>query len=289
MLVGDMAARAHTASGRLGRDSTDCSIAMNVLTRLDLGAFTMREVGSLSGGERQQVVLKRALAQQADIVLLDEPTTALDLGHQQDVLDLVESLRRDRGLTVVATLHDLTLAADTAIASQCCQVGVSSRRAAVGSAHRRHDRRTLRRHRPHHRRSRRAGDRSHHRRTSMTKNVRRTPHRTARRQRRTPPTASDRPEPALVNTGDGKGKSSAAFGVAMRRARDWPVAVIEFLKSDDWVTGEQLMAEPLIGFQSPATASPRIPPTSPRTRPRRGGLASRKEVVEERRTSSRRL
>ena len=56
-------------------------------------------------------MLARALAQQADIVLLDEPTTALDLGHQQDVLDLVESLRRDRGLTVVATLHDLTLAA----------------------------------------------------------------------------------------------------------------------------------------------------------------------------------
>lgn len=56
----------------------------------------------------------------------------------------------------------------------------------------------------------------------------------------------------LVNTGDGKGKSSAAFGVAMRaRARDWPVAVIQFLKSDDWVTGEQLMAEPLgIDFQS---------------------------------------
>lgn len=50
----------------------------------------------------------------------------------------------------------------------------------------------------------------------------------------------------LVNTGDGKGKSSAAFGVAMRaRARDWPVAVVQFLKSDDWVTGEQIMAERL--------------------------------------------
>lgn len=56
----------------------------------------------------------------------------------------------------------------------------------------------------------------------------------------------------LVNTGDGKGKSSAAFGVAMRaRARDWPVAVIQFLKSESWVTGEQLMAETLgIDFQS---------------------------------------
>jgi cob(I)alamin adenosyltransferase len=50
----------------------------------------------------------------------------------------------------------------------------------------------------------------------------------------------------LVHTGDGKGKSSAAFGVALRaRARDWPVAVVQFLKSDDWVTGEQLMAERL--------------------------------------------
>ena len=113
MLVGDYVLLGRTPHrGVFGRDSdTDCSIAIDVLTRLDLGAFTMREVGSLSGGERQRVVLARALAQQADIVLLDEPTTALDLGHQQDVLDLVESLRRDRGLTVVATLHDLTLAA----------------------------------------------------------------------------------------------------------------------------------------------------------------------------------
>ncbi len=50
----------------------------------------------------------------------------------------------------------------------------------------------------------------------------------------------------LVHTGDGKGKSSAAFGVAVRaRARGWPVAVVQFLKSDDWVTGEQLMAPQL--------------------------------------------
>ena len=50
----------------------------------------------------------------------------------------------------------------------------------------------------------------------------------------------------IVNTGDGKGKSSAAFGTVLRaRARGWPVAVVQFLKSEDWVTGEQLMAEPL--------------------------------------------
>lgn len=68
-----------------------------------------------------------------------------------------------------------------------------------------------------------------------------------------PPTEDPRPgglrvarSLVLVNTGDGKGKSTAAFGVAMRaRARDWPVAVVQFLKSDDWVTGEQITAERL--------------------------------------------
>ena len=68
-----------------------------------------------------------------------------------------------------------------------------------------------------------------------------------------PPTEDPRPggmrtakSLVVVNTGDGKGKSSAAFGTVIRaRARDWPVAVVQFLKSDDWVTGEQLMAEPL--------------------------------------------
>lgn len=113
MHVGDYVLLGRTPHrGMFGRDSdTDCNIAMDVLRRLDLEMFVDREVGSLSGGERQRVVLARALAQQTDIVLLDEPTTALDLGHQQDVLDLVETLRHERGLTVIATLHDLTLAA----------------------------------------------------------------------------------------------------------------------------------------------------------------------------------
>ena len=98
--------------GVFGRDTdTDLAVAADVLERLDLGGFFRREVRSLSGGERQRVVLARALAQQTEILLLDEPTTALDLGHQQDVLELVEELRRERGLTVIATLHDLTLAA----------------------------------------------------------------------------------------------------------------------------------------------------------------------------------
>jgi cobalamin transport system ATP-binding protein len=87
----------------------DREAAARALRRLDLAPFSGRSLGSLSGGELQRVVLARALAQEAGVLLLDEPTTALDLGRQQLVLELVDSLRGD-GLTVVSTLHDLTLA-----------------------------------------------------------------------------------------------------------------------------------------------------------------------------------
>lgn len=95
----------------LGRESRhDREVTASVLDRLDLNAFAGRRLGNLSGGERQRVVLARALTQQAPVLLLDEPTTALDLGHQQQVLELVDRLRRADGLTVLTTLHDLTLA-----------------------------------------------------------------------------------------------------------------------------------------------------------------------------------
>ncbi|MGA3562122.1 ABC transporter ATP-binding protein [Melissospora conviva] len=95
----------------LGRESAaDLDAVADVLTRLDLTAFADRELATLSGGERQRVFLARALAQEAKLLLLDEPTSALDVGHQQEVLDLVDQLRRSAGLTVVATMHDLSLA-----------------------------------------------------------------------------------------------------------------------------------------------------------------------------------
>jgi iron complex transport system ATP-binding protein len=94
----------------LGDESrTDRLAAQRALDRLELRAFADRALGSLSGGELQRTVLARALAQEAPILMLDEPTTALDLGRQQQALELVDSLRGD-GLTVVSTLHDLTLA-----------------------------------------------------------------------------------------------------------------------------------------------------------------------------------
>ena len=70
-----------------------------------------RPVGDLSGGQRQRVWIAMALAQDPRILLLDEPTTFLDLSHQIDVLDLLRELNRSRGTTVVAVLHDLNLAA----------------------------------------------------------------------------------------------------------------------------------------------------------------------------------
>jgi len=94
--------------------AADVAAALSALERLDAGALAARPLGSLSGGERQRVVLARALAQDPEVLLLDEPTASLDIGHQQQVLDLVDGLRRERGLAVVAALHDLTLAAQYA-------------------------------------------------------------------------------------------------------------------------------------------------------------------------------
>ena len=90
--------------------SDDVERAHTTLQRLGVGALAGRSVESCSGGERQRVFLARALAQEAPILLLDEPTTALDIGHQQEVLDLVDGLRAEQGIAVVSTMHDLTLA-----------------------------------------------------------------------------------------------------------------------------------------------------------------------------------
>jgi iron complex transport system ATP-binding protein len=95
----------------------DRGAARRAIERLDLAAFAARRMGSLSGGERQRVVLARALAQEADVVLLDEPTSALDLARQQHVLELVDRLRAQDGLAVLSAMHDLT-----AVALYCDQV-----------------------------------------------------------------------------------------------------------------------------------------------------------------------
>jgi iron complex transport system ATP-binding protein len=73
--------------------------------------FAHRALDSLSGGERQRAWVALALAQETPILLLDEPTTFLDMGHQLEILELVEQLNRERNMTVVLVLHDLNHAA----------------------------------------------------------------------------------------------------------------------------------------------------------------------------------
>jgi iron complex transport system ATP-binding protein len=88
----------------------DVGTVYSALERLDLSAFAKRPLGTLSGGEAQRAVLARALAQEAPVLLLDEPTASLDVGHAVEVLDVVDELRREERLTVVTAAHDLTLA-----------------------------------------------------------------------------------------------------------------------------------------------------------------------------------
>lgn len=88
----------------------DFEVAHFVITELGLEAFLDRDVTTLSGGERQRVAIARALTQASPIVLLDEPTTALDVGYQQEVLELIDRLCKERKIAVISTMHDLTVA-----------------------------------------------------------------------------------------------------------------------------------------------------------------------------------
>ncbi|MFD0373127.1 ABC transporter ATP-binding protein [Streptomyces sp. NPDC127114] len=84
---------------------------VDAMARTDVSALSHRSVDELSGGQRQRVWIAMALAQETDLLLLDEPTTYLDIAHQVEVLDLVRRLNRARGRTVVVVLHDLNQAA----------------------------------------------------------------------------------------------------------------------------------------------------------------------------------
>jgi iron complex transport system ATP-binding protein len=94
-------------SSETDRDRRVCAAAID---RLDLGGMADRALRAMSGGELQRVVLARAIAQDAPVLLLDEPTSALDLGRRVDALELIDEIRRERSLTVLSAIHDLTLA-----------------------------------------------------------------------------------------------------------------------------------------------------------------------------------
>ncbi len=87
------------------------SLIDDIIARLGLTDLADRPLAHLSGGERQRAALGKTMAQQPRLLLLDEPTTYLDIGHQIQLMDRITEWRRETGMTVVAVLHDLNLAA----------------------------------------------------------------------------------------------------------------------------------------------------------------------------------
>ena len=111
--VSDLVSRGrHPHQGALSRwTSADDAAVARALEATEVTHLADRPVDELSGGQRQRVWIAMALAQETDVLLLDEPTTFLDISHQIDVLDLLTDLNRERGTTVAMVLHDLNLAA----------------------------------------------------------------------------------------------------------------------------------------------------------------------------------
>ena len=89
----------------------DFAVVRRALELCGAAELAERRIGDLSGGERQRIVIARALAQEPELLLLDEPTSHLDITHQTAILDLVSALSREQALGVVAVFHDLNLAA----------------------------------------------------------------------------------------------------------------------------------------------------------------------------------
>ncbi|MBN1691004.1 MAG: ABC transporter ATP-binding protein [Dehalococcoidia bacterium] len=90
--------------------SSDILAAANAMEATETSSLAGRRINQLSGGERQRVLIARSLAQEAGILLLDEPTASLDINYQAGILDFLKKLCRDKGLTIVSALHDVNLA-----------------------------------------------------------------------------------------------------------------------------------------------------------------------------------
>ncbi|MDZ4384122.1 MAG: ABC transporter ATP-binding protein [Nitrospirota bacterium] len=97
--------------GRLFEGRHDMEVVREVMHWMDIAGLGERPVTEISGGERQRVVIARALAQEPDILILDEPTASLDIAHQVEIYHILTRLNEERGLTIILSSHDLNLAA----------------------------------------------------------------------------------------------------------------------------------------------------------------------------------
>jgi len=101
----------HMASRIAGHRKSDVEIVRAAMEKTDTLRFASRPFFALSGGERQRVIIARAIAQQPQGLLLDEPTVYLDINGQFEIMDLIKKLNREEGISVVAVLHDVNMAA----------------------------------------------------------------------------------------------------------------------------------------------------------------------------------
>ncbi|MBF0449895.1 MAG: heme ABC transporter ATP-binding protein [Candidatus Magnetomorum sp.] len=98
--------------GVLGNErESDIEIVQKAMVFTDIEHLAKRKMNCLSGGESQRVNIARAICQEPQIILLDEPTASLDLGHQTRIMDLMAKLKTDRGMTIIMISHDINLAA----------------------------------------------------------------------------------------------------------------------------------------------------------------------------------
>ena len=88
----------------------DMKKVLETLQMLNIKSFAMRDINELSGGQQQKVFIARALTQEPDVLLLDEPTSNLDIKHQLEVMDIIKNIVREKGIAAIMAIHDLNLA-----------------------------------------------------------------------------------------------------------------------------------------------------------------------------------
>ncbi|MCC7203332.1 MAG: ABC transporter ATP-binding protein [Nitrospirae bacterium] len=97
------------SKGRFFLDAHDKKVVLDAMTWVGIDELKDRAITDISGGEKQRTIIARGLAQEPAILIMDEPTTSLDIGHQADIFNLLSRLNMERNLTIIVSLHDLNL------------------------------------------------------------------------------------------------------------------------------------------------------------------------------------